>query len=695
MPVRRIGSVIPTAESNTLLGTSDFFAVASVIVANTNNLSAKTDIYIDPEEAGGALGARIYIASNLEVGAGQSYETFRFALNVGDKIYVKATRDGVGFSATLAYETDGRANVTYSLSEPDSPQIGDIWINSDTDEVRVRALGSWNLIATSAPIGPTGPSGEQGPTGPEGQAGDPGAGIFVKGVYESLLALQEAQDEGEIGDAYVIDGNLYIWDDITSDWVDVGPLEGPQGATGPIGDTGEIGPTGPTGAQGEAGGPTGPTGAQGPTGQQGIRGIQGIQGELGPTGPTGPVGFIWRGAWADNQNYLARSVVTYDGRTWFTNTFENVSGVGFFPGAAGSNWSLLADKGSQGIQGITGPTGQQGDKGDTGERGLVWRGTWGPLTAYAIGDAVAYSGSSYVATSTQGVSGSQNIPGTAGTNWALLAQQGIQGIQGTQGIRGLQGVTGPTGAQGTSINFVGTVNTQSELPTTGNQVNDAYIALDTKNAFVWGGSSWSNIGPIQGPKGDQGIQGPIGPTGSRGYYTIVGTYSTLGQLTAAYPAAVDGQAAFVGGVFYVWNPTLSQWSATTDLTGPTGPVGFNWRGGWTSGGTYAQRDTVSYLGSAYYATSNSNISGSANAPGNVGTNWQLVASKGDKGDKGDQGDPGVFSTAALPLVANGSEITMPTGFVFYDDGGVYRKVTVKSGTNGPSAPQIGDVWISF
>jgi hypothetical protein len=695
LPVRRVGSVTPVAATNTLLANSDFFCVASVIVANTNNLDAKTEIYIDPEESGGALASRIYIASKLNVGPGQSYETFRFALNVNDKVYVEASRGGVGFSLTIAYETDGRANVTYSPTEPDSPQIGDIWVNSTNDLVQVRTLNSWRTIATTAPVGPIGPAGATGPTGAAGLEGPPGAGVFVRGVYETVEELQEGEPTGEVGDAYVVQGNLYIWDSLTEDWSDIGPLEGPQGPTGPIGQDGQLGPTGPTGADGAPGGPTGPTGAQGPTGQQGIRGIQGVQGELGPTGPTGPVGFIWRGAWADNQNYLARSVVSFNGKSWFTDTFENVSGVGFSPGSLTSNWNLLADSGATGPTGITGPQGDKGDKGDTGERGFVWRGTWGPLTAYAIGDAVAYLGNSYVATSAQGVSGSQNIPGTAGTNWSLLAQKGDQGIQGIQGVRGLQGVTGPTGSQGTSINFVGTVNTQSELPTTGNQVNDAYIALDTTNAFVWGGSSWSNIGPIQGPRGFTGDTGNTGPTGPRGFATIVGSYETLGNLTAAYPTAVEGQAAFVNGVYYFWNIQTAAWTATADLTGPTGPVGVNWRGAWTSSTVYGQRDAVSYLGASYYANANSNINGVSFAPGTVGSNWQLIAAKGDQGIQGIQGNPGVFSTASAPLVANGSQITMPTGFVFYDDGGVYRKITIKSGTNPPASPQVGDVWISF
>lgn len=695
MPVRRIGSVTPVIATDTLLATSDFFCVASVIVANTNNLDAKTEIYIAPEEGGGSLASRIYIASKLNVGPGQSYETFRFALNVGDKVYVEASRGGVGFSLTIAYETDGRANVTYSPTEPDSPQIGDIWVNSNNDLVQIRTTNSWRTIATAAPVGPTGPTGAQGEQGLQGAAGTPGAGIFIKGQFDSLEDLQLEFPVGDIGDAYLIQGDLYVWDELNSEWDDLGPLVGPTGPQGEPGEIGAAGATGDTGPTGPSGGPTGPTGPSGPTGAQGIRGIQGVQGELGPTGPTGPVGFIWRGEWVDSGNYLARSVVTFDGKTWFTDTFEDVSGVGFSPGSVTSNWNLLADSGEIGPTGATGSTGETGPTGNTGERGLVWRGAWSALTAYAIGDAVSYLGSSYVAPSTQGVSGSQNIPGTAGVNWALLAQKGDQGIQGVQGVRGLQGVTGPTGSQGTSINFVGTVNTQSELPTTGNQVNDAYIALDTTNAFVWGGSSWSNIGPIQGPRGFTGETGPTGPTGPRGFATIVGSYETLGNLTAAYPTAVEGQAAFVNGVYYFWNIQTAAWTATANLTGPTGPVGVNWQGAWSSSTVYGQRDAVSYLGASYYASANSNINGSSFAPGTVGSNWQLIAAKGDQGITGPTGSDGVFSTASAPLVANGSQITMPTGFVFYDDGGVYRKVTVKSGTNGPSAPQIGDVWISF
>lgn len=516
MPIRRIGSNKPSADTDTLLGTSDFFAVASVVVANTGNLESKTDIWVDPIELGGAVDARIYIASNLSVAGGQSYETFRFAVNVNDKIYVRTTRDTVSFAATLAYETDGRANVLYVPEEPLSPQVGDIWVNSTNDEIQFWAGSEWRPIGSAALVGPQGPQGEQGAQGDTGPQGDPGAGIFVKGSYDTLEDLLAENEFGDVGDAYIISGNLYVWDELNEVWNDVGPIQGPQGSPGIQGDIGPQGPQGDTGPQGDPGGPTGPTGATGPTGQQGIRGIQGVQGELGPTGPTGPVGFIWRGEWADSENYLERSVVTYLGQTWFTDTFENVSGVGNFPGAVSSNWVLLAKQGDQGPEGPQGPQGDTGLTGDTGPRGITWRGEWSPLTLYGATDAVSYEGNSYYATADGDLSGSQFAPDQVGTNWSLLAVQGGVGPQGPQGVRGIQGITGPKGDQGVSINFVGSVNTQSDLPAIGNSQNDAYITLDTLDTFVWDGDSWNNIGPLVGPQGEQGIQGEKGDKGDKG-----------------------------------------------------------------------------------------------------------------------------------------------------------------------------------
>ena len=55
------------------------------------------------------------------------------------------------------------------------------------------------------------------------------------------------------------------------------------------------------------------------------------------------------------------------------------------------------------------------------------------------------------------------------------------------------------GADGTSITIKGTVTSVSQLPTTGNENGDAYL-LDGY-LYVWTGTSWSNVGKIQGEAG--------------------------------------------------------------------------------------------------------------------------------------------------------------------------------------------------
>jgi collagen type VII alpha len=95
--------------------------------------------------------------------------------------------------------------------------------------------------------------------------------------------------------------------------------------------------------------------------------------------------------------------------------------------------------GSQGVAGVTGAAGSTGAVGATGPP-ISFQGIWSSLTDYATGDAVFYSGSSYISLS----GGNLNHTPTGGVPWALLAQQG------TTGATGATGATGPTGANGTN-----------------------------------------------------------------------------------------------------------------------------------------------------------------------------------------------------------------------------------------------------
>jgi hypothetical protein len=156
-----------------------------------------------------------------------------------------------------------------ALDFPNSPDIGDKFIISGKAWIWTGDV--WEIFGSvsSGPQGPTGPTstvpgptgptgltGFTGPTGPTGAPGVDGSGISILGTLANVGLLP---DPGvNVNDAYLIDGDLYIWDG--TDWNNVGQIQGPTGPTGPTGVRGDdstvpgpTGPSGPTGATGSAG----------------------------------------------------------------------------------------------------------------------------------------------------------------------------------------------------------------------------------------------------------------------------------------------------------------------------------------------------------------------------------------------------------------------------------------------------------
>jgi hypothetical protein len=253
MPVTRLGVSNPAANTLTTLASVNKGYVASVIIANKGTQAGNVTVYVVP--AGGTYTdtTSLTIVKNLSVATGQSFETFRFALNIGDSVQVTADTANFSYSLTAAYEVDGRQYVTYSATAPSLPQIGDIWIKTNN------AVSFWNGSVwidsiTAGPTGPTGPQGEASTvTGPTG-------------------------------------------------WT--GPSGGPTGPTGPTGAAGSsiVGPTGPAGATGAASTVTGPTGPTGPASNI-----------TGPTTPasataTGVVGTV---VWDANYIYVCTATNTW------------------------------------------------------------------------------------------------------------------------------------------------------------------------------------------------------------------------------------------------------------------------------------------------------------------------------------------------------------------------------------------------
>jgi hypothetical protein len=213
MPVTRLGIANPAANTITTVVTANKGYVASVIIANKGTNSVNANVYVVPTGGTYTDTTAITIVKNLAIATGQSFETFRFALNTGDSIQVSGDTANVSYSVTAAYEVDGRQYVTYGASAPSSPQIGDIWIKT-TNAVSFWNGSIWVDSITAGPTGPTGPQGDAsqvtGPTGPTGASGTPGGPTGPTGATGPT-----------------------------------GPISTTPGPTGPQGGTGPQGPTGP------------------------------------------------------------------------------------------------------------------------------------------------------------------------------------------------------------------------------------------------------------------------------------------------------------------------------------------------------------------------------------------------------------------------------------------------------------------
>jgi hypothetical protein len=197
---------------------------------------------------------------------------------------------------------------------------------------------------------------------------------------------------------------------------------------------------------------------------------------------------------------------------------------------------------------------------------------------------------------------------TADNQWQSVGQ-----FVGPTGATGDRGPTGATGPQGVAIRLRGSVELTSELPGTGNQINDAFIVQSDGDLYVWSGSQWTTVGQIvgpEGPLGPTGPDGPTGPTGSQGIQGIQGIQGQIGPLgpvgdvgptgptgsqgvqgpqgpqgvplnvlgqvanTTLLPTgATAGDSYYVEaeGSIYVWNGTT--WIFTGNYRGPIGPTG--------------------------------------------------------------------------------------------------------------------------
>jgi hypothetical protein len=173
MAIIRLGVATPAANATAQLASVLNSHLASVVVSNTSSQASpvcKVDIYVVPQGAG-STSQYAYICTNLVIGVGQSFETFKFALNPSDTIFVKSTIAGTSFSAFGLLQSEdvgpsdlpavftnktinGDNNTIYLESgatavRPITAQVGYLRYNTDFNALEVLTASGWKTVSAS------------------------------------------------------------------------------------------------------------------------------------------------------------------------------------------------------------------------------------------------------------------------------------------------------------------------------------------------------------------------------------------------------------------------------------------------------------------------------------------------------------------------------------------------------------------
>lgn len=566
--------------------------------------------------------------------------------------------------------------------------------------------------------GATGATGQSGATGSTGPAGATGAAINIIGTLPDEGSLPPS---GSSGDAYLINGDLWVWTGAA--WTDVGTIQGPQGltgATGPQGTTGPTGPDGPTGSQGTTGptgpqgtqgntgstgglGSTGATGAQGTQGNTGVKGDTGNTGVQGTTGPTGAVGVTG-----------ATGAVGVTGAT-------GVQGTTGPTGATGG----VGATGATGVHGVTGPTGPQGIVSpgvnliiNPDFEDVIFPNGWvdgdsvkdvsevrqGAVSAklVALGFPPAALNTNPVLvdeTLNYLVAGEVKADITVGDAFLAILFYDDEAGTSSIGQENIAAITTTTdwtryditvGPDGDFAIPSGTLSIRIHLfyyNGSNNPEGTAWLdmvqfqLIDPSQAnypFTLGVGRMGNIGGTgpTGPQGNTGSTGPNGNTGStgpQGNTGATGAQGTTGPTGATGNTGVQGTTGPTGatgntGVIGVTGATGVQGTTgptgAQGNTGSTGP-GFTFRGAYSAASVaYALRDVVTSAGSSYV-----NIlayTSDATLPAANTTNWTLIAQMGATGPQGTTGPTGASGNTGVAGATGNTGVqgtTGPTGAV--------------------------------
>lgn len=292
------------------------------------------------------------------------------------------------------------------------------------------------------------------------------------------------------------------------------------------------------------------------------------------------------------------------------------------------------EKGTEGPTGPQGPQGEKGEKGDPGEKGVDGTVAFESLTPE---QKESLRGVSITAVSID-TDGNLTITFSDGDSENVGNVIGPQGVPGPKGDKGDVGPVGPQGPQGekgeqgkdgTSLNILGTKESEADLPLSAEK-NDAYLI--NGEMWVFDGTNWNNAGKIQGPQGPQGPVGPQGSKGDPGPQGVKGDPGEKGDTGArgiTFTPVVDSK----GNISWSNDGGLEN-PQTVNITGPQGDTG-------AKGDVGPQGEKGEVGGAGPKGDKGTTFIPSVDTDGNISwsntdgiANPETVNIKGPKGDKG-------------------------------------------------------------
>lgn len=154
---------------------------------------------------------------------------------------------------------------------------------------------------------------------------------------------------------------------------------------------------------------------------------------------------------------------------------------------------------------------------------------------------------------------------------------GPQGPPGQDGQPGVDGLNGQDGADGTSVTIVGNyTDTSGGDPgvIVGVSVGDGYLNNFNGHLFVWGGTSWTDVGEIRGPQGDEGALGLsayqvwLGENNNGTEQDFLDSLvGDTGATGATGPAGADGESETLSSDINVFLPNSGSFGKFSNASG--------------------------------------------------------------------------------------------------------------------------------